>query len=178
MDTRPPLTNRRAALRDTRQWLEAEREGREGLAELTFARLMSELPPVEPSPVFVGAIVHRVARRQAQGRVVGWLARVAAVILIAAGSVVVMYVLGAFAVGAIARGSSLLSEGLLWLMRSTGDGIQWWSVAARVGTAIGQSLMTPRTVAAIVAIELLGIYALQRILSTEHGERDSQQVHI
>jgi hypothetical protein len=110
--------------------------------------------------------------------VVGWLARVAAVILIAAGSVVVMYVLGAFAVGAIARGSSLLSEGLLWLMRSTGDGIQWWSVAARVGTAIGQSLMTPRTVAAIVAIELLGIYALQRILSTEHGERDSQQVHI
>jgi hypothetical protein len=33
-------------------------------------------------------------------------------------------------------------------------------------------------VAAIVAIELLGIYALQRILSTEHGERDSQQVHI
>lgn len=166
--------------RKTRDWLDAEQEGREDLAELTFARLMSELRPIEPSEAFVGAVVHQAMRVHARRRMVQQLARVAAVILIAGVSIATMLALSSVAVGALGRGTALLSDGLLWLVSSAGDGVKWWSLAARVGGAIGESLITPRTAAAIVTIELLGvsaIYALHRVLRNE-GSSDSQQVHI
>src|SRR5215471_12527393 len=106
--------------KQTRDWLDAEREGREDLAELTFARLMSELPPVEPSPEFVGAVVHRAMQVQARRRAVSRLARVAAILAVTSVSVAAIYAFGVFAIGAIGRGTSLLAEALLWLAQSAG----------------------------------------------------------
>jgi hypothetical protein len=166
--------------RKTREWLHAEQEGREDIAELTFARLMSELPPIEPSEAFVAAVVHHAMQVHARRQMVHRLARIAAIVLVCAVSIAAVWVLGSVALGALAGGTALLSDGLLWLVRSAGAGIKWWSLAARVGGAIGDSLITPRTATAIVTIELLGmsaIYALHRVLRNE-GSSNSQQVHI
>lgn len=164
--------------RNCREWLAAEQDGHDELAELTFARLVAELPPIEASPAFVDTVVQRAWRAHLRRRAVSRLARVAAVLVMAGVTAATVYVLGGILVNTLAQGTVLLSEALLWLLTSAGDGVRWWSVAARVSAAVSESLVTPRTAAAIVLIEMLGasaIYALQRVLRDDH---DSQQVHI
>lgn len=170
---------RSGAFRDAREWMDAEQEGREDLAELAFTRLMSALPPVEPSEAFVAAVAHRAMHAHARTRRVQRLARMAAVMLVAGVSVAAIVALGSAAAAALSGAASLLSDGVVWLVRTAGGGIKWWSLAARVGGAVGASILTPTTVTAIVTIELLGIsaiYALQRVLRYEG--LDSQQAHI
>src|SRR5438128_2604036 len=161
-------------------WLDAEQDGRDDAAEMAFARLMTELPGTEPSPEFVGRAVHAAWRARARRRLMTRLARVAAVVLVTVATVVSIYLFGMVILGALVRGTVLVAQGLVWLMTSVGEGVRWWSIAGRVGTAVGQTIAAPKTTAIVAALELIGamaIYAFQRVWRDEDRD-DSQKVPI
>ena len=53
-----------------REWLKAEQSGEDVLAELMFARLVAELPPIEASAAFVDQAVQGVWRARVRRRIV------------------------------------------------------------------------------------------------------------
>jgi hypothetical protein len=166
---------------DYRIWLDAEESGRDELAELMFARLLSDLPTIEPSPAFASAVANRAWRVARRRRAANPLARVAATLLVLGATAVTMYALGMVVVDALARSTALLSQAVLWFVASAAHGVQWWAVMARVGAAIGASLLTVRTATAIGGIELLGamaIYLFQRVLHGEPHAHNSPRVQI
>jgi hypothetical protein len=59
---------------------------------------------------------------------------------------------------------------LVWFLTSTSAGAAWWSIAERVGTAIGDAIASPSASASIAVFEmiaLLALYALRRLLGQE-----------
>ena len=161
-----------------RRWLEAERSGRDEAAELEFARLFAEVSAIEPSADFVGKAVQAAWRAHARRRLMLRVARVAAALVIAVAAVASMSVFGLLIVNAAVRGTVAVSHGLVWILTFAGEGLRWWSLAGRVGTAVGQTIAAPQTTTLIVAIELAGamaIYAFQRVLRDERLAHDSQE---
>jgi hypothetical protein len=161
--------------RHLRCWLDTEQEGQDDLAELAFKKLMTGLPGVELEPGFVERAVGAAWRARARRRLVARLARVTAVVLVAAVSVAIVYGLGVFFAAAVVRVMVVVAHGLVWLATAVGDGFRWWAVAERVGAGVAQTVMSPRTTALVAAIELMGmiaIYAFQRAL--RDGPHDSE----
>ena len=147
---------------------------------MAFARLIAGLPAAEPTPAFVGRAVQTAWRARRRRRLMAGLARAAAVVLMTAATAVVVYLFGMVVLAALARGTVLVAQGLVWVMTSVGEGVRWWSIAGRVGTAVGQTLSAPKTTAIVAVIELVGamaIYALQRVLRDD-DTHDSQKVRI
>lgn len=160
-----------------RDWLDAEQHGRDDVAELAFARLVAELPPIEPSPDFVSRAVHTAWRARARRRLISRLARVAAGVLIAAASLALTYAVGIFIAGALVRSTVMSAHGLVWLMTTVGEGVRWWCIAERLGSAAGETIAAPQTTMVMAVIELVGamaIYAFQRVLRDD-GSTDSEK---
>ena len=162
-----------------RNWLEAEQSGRDDTAEAAFAQLFAELPAVEPDTDFVSRTVRVAWRARARRGLATRLARVAAAVLVAAAGVALLYVSGVLVVSAAVQSALLFSHALVWLVTSIGEGARWWSIAGRVGAAVGQTISAPQITAAVAIVELIGaaaIYALQRTLHDERGTNGSQKV--
>jgi hypothetical protein len=162
-----------------RDWLRAEQSGQDELAETMFARMVAEMPAVEPGADFVGRTVQTVWRARARRRVVVRVARVAAALLFGAATLGSMYALSVLAGGFIVRGAAELSHGFAWLVASIGEGARWWWIAERIGTAVGVSVSSPLTAAAIATAEmiaLLAMYAFRRLVWSELGTRESRKV--
>jgi hypothetical protein len=153
-----------------RQWLHAEQSGQEELSERSFARLVAEMPPIEPSADFVSRTVRAAWQARTRRRLVTRLALVSAALLIGMVAVGSIYELRALAIGLVARSTVAFSHALVWLLTSAGEGTRWWWIAERIGTAAGDTLASPSTAATIAGIEmlaLLAIYAFDRLLAED-----------
>jgi hypothetical protein len=151
-------------------WLQAEESGHEGLAESAFASLISELPSVEPSAAFVNRAVHAAWQAQNRRRRVTRLAYIAGAVSIAVAGAGSIYELAGPATTLTARVTVAFSHAFVWLVTSASAGAGWWSIAERVGTAVGDAIASPSASASIAAFEmiaLLALYALERLLGQE-----------
>jgi len=158
---------------DEGHWLQAEQSGQEELAEIMLARLVAQLPAIEPSAAFVDRAVQAAWRTRAHRRRVR-VALVAAAALIAMAGVAAVYALAPFAMGLIASGAVVISHGLVWLVTSAGEGARWWWIAERIGTAVLDTISAPSAAAAIAAVEmilLLVIYAFRHVLGKDYEKR-------
>ena len=164
-----------------RNWLRAERSGQDALAEALFARLVAELPPIEPGADFVRRTVQAAWRARARRRIVVGLAGVAAALLLGITSFLAWYGLGARAGDLIARGAVAFADALVWFVTSAGEGARWWWIAERIGSAVSVSVTTPvaaATVAAAGMTALLAMYAFRHLVRDGLGTRESRKVRI
>ena len=155
---------------DKPHWLQAEESGHEELAESAFASLMAELPSVEPSAAFVDRAAHAALRARSRRRRVTRLAYIAGAVSIAAAGAGLIYELAGPATTLAARVTVAFSHVLIWFLTSASAEAGWWSLAERVGTAVGDALASPSASASIAAFEmiaLLALYALRRLLGQE-----------
>jgi hypothetical protein len=162
------------------EWLRAERSGQDRLAEEAFARLMAELPPIEPGAGFVDGAAQAAWRARARHRAVARLARAAAALLVGLATLGAAYLWGALATGLIARGAAGFSQGLVWLLASAGEGARWWWIADRISTAVSVAISSAPTAAAMVMVEiaaLLALYAFRNLVlgKTETNESRKMQ---
>jgi hypothetical protein len=164
-----------------RQWLQAEHSGEDALAEMLFARLMAEIPPIEAGPDFVGRTAQAAWRSRTRRRFVKALAGVVAVLSIGFAGFASIYELRGLAVGLSAWGTAMLSHGLVWLLTSASAAIRWWWIADRIGTAVSGTIVAPSVVAAVAAMEmiaLLAIVALKQLVHENSGTQDSGKVRL
>jgi hypothetical protein len=158
---------------DEGHWLQAEQSGREELAEIMLARLVAQLPAIEPSAAFVDRAVQAAWRTRTHRRRVR-VALVTAVALIATVGIAAVYALAPFAMGLIVSGAVAVSHALVWLVTSAGEGARWWWIAERIGTAVLDTVSAPSAAAAITAVEmilLLVIYAFRHVLGKDYEKR-------
>jgi hypothetical protein len=150
-----------------RQWLQAEQNGQEELAEAVFARLVAGMPAIEPSAAFVDATAQAAWQASTRRRAATRGAAIAAGLAAAAGGLGAIYELRAPAASLVARGTVAMAEGLVWLTTSVGEGARWWWVAERIGTAASDAFAAPAAAAGLAAagmIALAAIYALQQLI--------------
>ena len=160
-----------------RDWLASEQDGRDDLAEFTFARLMADLPRVEPSPAFIERAVKAAWQRRVRQQRLAWAARAAAVLAVLVGGGVGLFALGAAVIGAAADGLMAGVQGLIWTADAVGGGLRWWSLFEKVGSAVGTAVATPQTTAVLVALELIGamaVYGIERLLGDEAAQEEAQ----
>lgn len=161
-----------------REWVEAEQGGQDAVAEAMFARLIADMPLIEPGAAFVDRTVRAAWRARRRRRIVTQVARVAAVLslgVMMAGSV---YELSGWVAGLITRGAVAFSHALVWLLVSARDGARWWWIADRIGAAVGDALASPWTAAAVLAIEaavLLGMYTFRHLVHNDLGTQESRK---
>jgi|RhiMetdeSRZDD1v2_1073273.scaffolds.fasta_scaffold2843828_2 hypothetical protein len=73
------------------------------------------------------------------------------------------------------RSLELTINGAVWLAAALGSGGDAWSIASTVGRAAAAAIVTPRALAVIAALVLIGagaLYGLQRLLG--YGEESSR----
>jgi hypothetical protein len=155
---------------DKPRWLQAEENGQDDLAESMFASLLAEIPSVEPSAAFVDRAVHAAWQARSRRRRVTRLAYIAGAASIVVAGAVLIYELAGLATTLAARVTVAFLHVLIWFLTSASAGAAWWSIAERVGTAVGDAIASPSASASIAAFEviaLLAVYALHRLLGQE-----------
>jgi hypothetical protein len=73
------------------------------------------------------------------------------------------------------RSLELTVNGAVWLAAALGSGGDAWTIASTVGRAAAAAVVTPRALAVIAALVLIGagaLYGLQRLLG--YGEESSR----
>jgi hypothetical protein len=158
------------AMTNERQWLHAEQSGQEELSERMFARLVAEMPSIEPSADFLDRTVRAAWQARTRRRLIRRVTLIAAALLMSIGGVGAIYELTGLATSLIARATVMFSRGLVWFMTSAAEGARWWWIAERIGIAARDTLAAPSAAASIAAIEmlaLLAIYAFARLLAED-----------
>jgi hypothetical protein len=156
-----------------KQWLQAEQRGQDELAEVLFARLVAQLPPIKPGADFVDRTVQLAWRARTRHRLVMRVARIATLLFMGMAILGSIYELSALAVGLIVRGTAMFSHGLVWLLTSVGEGARWWWIMEKMGTAVSDTIAAPSMAAAVAAvgmIALLAIYAFQQLVHAEDDQ--------
>ena len=153
-----------------RQWLQAEHSGEDALAEMLFAHLVAEIPPIEAGPDFVGRAAQAAWRSRARHRFVKALAGVVAALSIGFAAFGSIYELRGLAVALIARGALVFSHGLVWLLTSASAGVRWWWIAERIGTAVSGTFAAPSLVAAVAAMEMIALLAIVALKQLVHED--------
>jgi hypothetical protein len=93
----------------------------------------------------------------------GWLAL---------GTIAVVYLGGAL-VQMWARALVLIPQAAVWLFVALREGMDWWSIAGRVGSALADVIVTPQALSWLIGLELVGavaLYGLQRLFKGEIRE--------
>lgn len=158
-----------------RDWLEAERNGDDALAEAMFARVMADMPAISPSGDFVGRTVQVAWQARAQRRIVQQLAGVGAALSIGIAALGILYESSSGAAGLAGRGVVLFLHSFVWVLARVGKEARWWWIGERIGAAVSGVVIGRSTAGAIVAAEiiiLLSICAFQRLVPSEteaHG---------
>lgn len=161
---------------DLRTWLDAEAEDLEGLADSSFASLMSHLPAVEATPAFIQQTtalawgVH--TRRQRAAR----RSRVAVLLGVTAATLVGACAVGPWLIEGLARAVVVGVQALMWVAGTLGGGARWWALAAKTASAIAQPATSPQGIALLVGFELIGaaaMYGFHRMLGREIVEQQS-----
>ena len=167
---------------DIERWLVSERDGAEAEAESAFGHALAAVSRVEPGLGFVDRAVQaawRARRRRLAVRRVLWLA--ASLLVVAGGIVATSLAVVQGGTWLVQTGAAMTSRLVVWLVRSTAEGLDWWSVVAQVGAAAGSALATPQATFMVVAVELVGalaLFALHRVLRSEGRNSDSEEARI
>lgn len=152
------------------QWLQAEQDGHEELAERMFASLMAEMPVIEPSGDFAGRVVKAAWRARIRRH------RLARVVLAVSGPLLIavsvwsIYALSVPAASLGARVAVALSRGLVWVLTSVSETARWWWIAGQIGTAVSDTITVPSTAVAIAGVEMIGllaIYAFRQLIDKD-----------
>jgi hypothetical protein len=152
------------------RWLASEATGQEDAADAAFAHLFAAVPKVEPGAEFVDRTTARVWGERTRRRRVAVLGWAAAVVLAAAGSLAGYLAAAPVSAWAVKTGVQVMSHAMPWLVAYATEAMTLWWVAARVGNHIAIAIATPPRAAALVAVELVGIFAffaLQRLVRLE-----------
>ena len=131
---------------------------------------MAEIPSVEPSAAFVDRAVHAAWQARSRRRLVTRLAWIGGALSIAIAGAASIYEFAGLATTLAVRVTVAFSHVLVWFLTSTSAGAGWWSIAERVGTAVGDAIASPSASASIAVFEmiaLLALYALRRLLGQE-----------
>ena len=161
-------------MKDHRDWLQAEQAGDDAMAEKIFAGLLTEMPSIEPGAAFVDRTVQAAWQARNRRRILRLLAAAAAALLLGTATIGSLYEAGDLILGLTVRGVVAFSHGLVWLLTSAGEGARWWWIADRIGTAIGATIATPSSVAALAAGEvtfLLALYAFRHLTQNDAVSR-------
>ena len=89
------------------------------------------------------------------------------------GAVAVIYVGGAVLNGLV-RVVVLLPRAIVWWLTAVQDGADFWSIAGRMGAALGRTLAASQVTWWIVGLEIVGVaalYGLQWLMRNEERER-------
>lgn len=152
-------------------WLAAERHDQDEAAEAAFDRVFRALPAVEPSPAFVSRTAEAAwAARVRRQRLAGAAAAAAAVLVAATAAVVLYAAFGGRLAWLLTTSAALASSALLSLVAAGVTLAGWWSEAAGAGRTIAAAVVSPYSVAALMAIELVAVAALvllHRLLRSE-----------
>jgi hypothetical protein len=158
---------------DHREWFRADKDGNDILAERAFARLIADLPLIEPDVAFVDRTVQAAWRMRDRPQI--WKPMVAVVaLLIGAVAVVSLYALSGSATELFAGYVRELSRSLIWLLTFAAEGVRWWWIADRIGAATGRVLSSPISIGAFAAAEiviLLAICAFRLVVQSESETR-------
>jgi len=161
----------------TARWLTAEARGHDLEAEAAFALLWRSVPR-EAAASGLEARIWRATRRARLSRKLLSLLRSSAAAAALLGlSGLVLYVaagvLTALA-GRLVTGSIMwLMRGFVWVTIAFTEGLDTWSLLARVGGAVSAAIVTPRATTALILTELVGamaFYVLNRVLAREKKE--------
>jgi hypothetical protein len=105
----------------------------------------------------------------------GWR-RLAGLGLVAVGATVAgVFLLLPLVVRGFIRSLELMVNAAVWLAAAIGSGSDAWTIASTVGRAAASTVVTPRALAVIAALVLIGavaLYGLQRLLG--YGEESSR----
>ena len=159
-------------------WLRAEQDGDDVLAEAMFARVIAAMPPIEPGADFVSRTVDAAWRARTHRRFAAF-ARIAAMFALMIGVPAAIYAFSGWAIALIVPGTVALSRGLMWLVTSAGDGVGWWWIADRIGGAVADTVGEPFTASAVAAgalIALAAIYAFQYLVHDTFAAPESRKV--
>ncbi len=162
-----------------REWLEAEDHGREATAEEVFASLMAGLPGEAAAPAFIERTMAAVRARRLRQRRMSWAVRAAVTLLAATVSAVSVNLGGAFVMTLLADGLVAGVRGVVWTADTVGGGLWWWSVLEKLGSAVARAATTPRSVAVLVGLQLLGamaMYGMTRLLGDERAAQEEARV--
>ncbi len=162
-----------------REWLEAEEYGREATAEEAFTSLMADLPAVAVAPAFVEKTMRVVRARRVRQRRMAWAVRAAVAVVAIGTGALALRVGGGFVLSLVADGLVAGVQGAVWTADTVGGGLWWWSVLERIGSAVGKAAAAPRSVAVLVALQLVGamaMYGMTRLLGDERAAQEEAHV--
>ena len=142
------------------QWLRAEQNGQEELAERMFANLLAEMPVIEPSGDFVDRVVKAAWRARTRRRRFARVVLAVSALLLSGVSIWLIHALSVQAVSLGARVAVAVSHGLVWLLTSVSEGTRWGWIAERIGTAVSDTITVPSTAVAIAGVEMIGLLAI------------------
>ena len=155
---------------DVREWLKAEREGLDELAEHALTRALGGLGRRAPRPGFADRVLVRAGCLSAPAGWTSWWVRgaVAAAIL-SAGLAVATLPVWLLVADPIARafGSPLVSMTAHWTGRVVAAAFASWAVIEDVASALQASFATPTVLALLLANALLAggsLFGLRRLL--------------
>ncbi|MBI3047099.1 MAG: hypothetical protein HYY76_02200 [Acidobacteria bacterium] len=166
---------------DTEDWLRAEQEGPEEVADAAFAQVFTALPTLQPSPAFVARTVEAAWEARARRRQVAGLAAAAAVLAAVATTVVLYAVFGARVGWLLTTIAAVASGSVLSLLGAALTAAEWWkatvaagSTAVAAGSTAIAALAGPYSVAALAVVELVAaaaLYLLHRLLQSDAAVR-------
>lgn len=105
----------------------------------------------------------------------GWRRLAGLGIVAVAATVVGAFLLLPLVVRGFIRSLELMLNAVIWLAAAIGSGSDAWTIASTVGRAASAAVVTPRALAVIAALVLIGagaLYGLQRLLG--YGEESSR----
>ena len=164
-----------------REWLEAEQSAQEEFAEVAFARLVAEMPLIEPGGDFVSRVVQAAWRARARRRLVTRLSWVVAVLLAGFVTFGLVYALGSSVTALIVRAAVVFSHGLTSFLTLASQEAKWWWMPERIGTAVSDAIAAPFMAAILAAVEMIGllvIYAFRRLVHEQLETHESRKVQI
>lgn len=167
---------------DIDRWLASEHEGEDAAAEQAFARVLQGLPRIEPRADFSDRVVTLAWQLERRRRRTVRVALVAAALFVAAAGISIGYLAVLFAgTSAVEAAAALVARGVV-IGISIGDAaIRWWSLGARVASTVQAMLATSQNMAALLAIELVGLGAaigLKQMLANRHHNGRSTEVRV
>lgn len=152
------------------RWLFSEETGQEEAADAAFAHLFAAVPKVEAGAEFTERTLGRIWRARERRRRIAALGWAAAIVITAAGSLAGYVAAEPAGAWAVKSGVLVISRAMPWLLAYATEMMNLWLVLARIGSHVAAAIATPPRAAALVGVELVGIFAffaLQRLVRLE-----------
>ncbi len=154
----------------TLDWLSYEQRGLDAAADEAFAHVFAALPAIEPSGPFAQHAVDAAWRARAHRRRAIALAGLAASMAVTGTAGATVYGVLGLKGWLLTTIATVATSSAVSALMTVATVLDWWSAAARAGSMVTSVVVLSQGIAALVAIELVGVaavYALGRLLQAE-----------